>query len=92
MIPYIGMIFLIGVPVLLLETSIGQFTAMGPVQAYANLAPLFQGLGVTCIITSALVSVYYNLILAWSLFYLFESVAGQKWAYCGQWWNSDGKF
>ncbi|KAI1293823.1 Sodium- and chloride-dependent GABA transporter 2 [Halotydeus destructor] len=87
-IPYIIMIFLIGIPILLLETSLGQYTAMGPVHAYANLSPLFQGLGVASIITSGLIAIYYNVILAWSLLYLFETFRGQKWGSCGNHFNT----
>ena len=33
---------------------------------------------------------YYNVIMAWSLYYLSQSI--QKtvpWSLCGQWWNTD---
>lgn len=46
-------------------------------------------LGMT--IMSALVSINYNVIVAWVLLYLFSIVTGQsyKWTTCGNPWNSE---
>lgn len=90
-IPYIIMIFLVGVPIILMETTIGQFTAMGPVHAYANLAPLFQGIGVTAICISGFIGIYYNVILAWTLVYLIEPFRGERWKTCNNAWNNPGR-
>ena len=38
---------------------------------------------------SFLVSVYYNIIIAWCLYYLFLSFAKDvPWKTCGNWWNT----
>lgn len=38
---------------------------------------------------SFLVCVYYNIIIAWCLYYLFLSMAKDvPWKSCGNWWNS----
>jgi len=42
------------------------------------------------VIVSGLVCVYYNVIVAWTLYYLFMSFrAVLPWATCGNWWNTD---
>ena len=39
---------------------------------------------------SFLVSVYYNIIIAWCLYYLFLSMKKEvPWKSCGNWWNTD---
>ena len=43
LIPYILMLFLVGVPVFFLETSFGQFASLGPVTAW-KISPFCKGL------------------------------------------------
>lgn len=41
---------------------------------------------------SFLVCVYYNVIIGWSLYYLFASFQGTlPWTQCDQWWNEQSK-
>lgn len=40
-------------------------------------------------INSFYVTVYYNIIIAWCLFYLFASFRRKlQWSDCGNWWNT----
>lgn len=42
------------------------------------------------IINSVLGTLYYNVIIAWALFYFVLSFRSQLlWADCGHWWNTD---
>lgn len=42
---------------------------------------------------SFLVCIYYNIIIAWCLYYLFLSMAKDvPWKSCGNWWNTDKCF
>lgn len=42
------------------------------------------------VIISGLTCVYYNVIVAWTLYYLFKSFAAHvPWATCDNWWNTD---
>lgn len=43
MIPYIVMVFVIGLPIFFSELFVGQFSGLGPIKAYRYLAPIFQG-------------------------------------------------
>lgn len=51
---------------------------------------LFTGVGYTVIIIALYVGFYYNVIIAWSLYYLFSSCTNElPWQRCGNKWNSD---
>jgi hypothetical protein len=51
---------------------------------------LSLGLGWATVINSFLVSIYYNVIIAWVLFYFFASFRSKlQWSDCGNWWNTE---
>lgn len=53
----------------------------------------FSGVGFASMMVSFLVCVYYNIIIAWCLYYLFLSMAKDvPWKSCGNWWNTDKCF
>lgn len=37
------MLFLVGIPIFFLETSIGQFSGLSPTHVFAEMVPLFTG-------------------------------------------------
>lgn len=42
------------------------------------------------ILIVSLVAIYYNMIIAYVLFYLFASLTNNlPWQHCGNWWNTD---
>ena len=46
------------------------------------------GIGYGMVVVSFLVCIYYNVIIGWSLFYLFASMQSVlPWTLCDQWWN-----
>lgn len=73
LIPYTLMLLLIGIPCFLLELNIGQYTGLGPVTLYSKWAPLFKGLGFANFMSQTFVGLYYNMIIAWTIYYLFAS-------------------
>ncbi|RWS24554.1 Sodium- and chloride-dependent glycine transporter 2-like protein, partial [Leptotrombidium deliense] len=91
-IPYIVMVFIIGLPLFLIELSLGQFSALGPAHLYKELCPLLKGVGMASVVASFVVGIYYNMIIAWTIFYFFESFVGQKWQFCGQYFNTKDCF
>ncbi|CAF4127459.1 unnamed protein product [Rotaria socialis] len=92
LIPYFTLYFLIGAPLYYLELALGQFTSRGPASAFV-LAKGWQGVGFAMIINSILGTLYYNVIIAWALFYFVLSFRKRLlWADCGHWWNSNGCF
>uniref|UniRef100_A0A7M4EEH8 Transporter n=1 Tax=Crocodylus porosus TaxID=8502 RepID=A0A7M4EEH8_CROPO len=85
LIPYTLMLALAGLPLFFLECSLGQFASLGPVSVW-RILPMFQGVGITMVLISTFVTIYYNVIIAYALYYLFASF--QKvlpWSECFEW-------
>ena len=81
---------LFGLPILLLECSIGQLTRSGPVRAMERMCTLSQGLGIAMSALSLLTSVYHSVVLAWALKLLASSAnVPLVWTGCNQIWNDN---
>lgn len=88
-IPYVIFLCLCGVPLFFLETAYGQFSSLSPIAAW-RMVPMFKGVGVGMVIVSGLVCIYYNVIVAWTLYYLFMSFrAVLPWSTCTNSWNTE---
>uniref|UniRef100_T1E7G7 Transporter n=1 Tax=Crotalus horridus TaxID=35024 RepID=T1E7G7_CROHD len=86
LIPYTIMLALAGLPLFFMECSLGQFASLGPVSVW-RILPLLQGVGITMVIISTFVTIYYNVIIAYSLYYLFASFQRVlPWAECNPEW------
>uniref|UniRef100_A0A8C9F3J7 Transporter n=1 Tax=Pavo cristatus TaxID=9049 RepID=A0A8C9F3J7_PAVCR len=73
LIPYFLMLLLVGLPLFLMELSLGQYGAAGPITVW-KCSPLpGAGVGVGMLVVSSLVSIYYNVIIAWAFYYLGSS-------------------
>ncbi|XP_034034550.1 sodium-dependent proline transporter isoform X2 [Thalassophryne amazonica] len=72
LIPYFIMLFCTGVPLFLMELSLGQYGAAGPITVW-KCCPLLKGIGIGMICVSTLVCLYYNVIIAWTFYYLGSS-------------------
>lgn len=75
---YLGCVFLLGLPVMLSEFSIGRHTHSNTMRAYLKLAPgtnwfLLGGMGV---LAGFLILGYYSVVCGWTLEYLFQSALG----------------
>ncbi|XP_069970979.1 sodium- and chloride-dependent glycine transporter 1-like [Penaeus vannamei] len=89
LIPYVIMLLCAGLPLFFMELALGQYVSLGPNILFPKLAPIFSGLGWGMIVVSALVAIYYNLILAWTLFYTFASFTSVlPWGHCDNDFNS----
>ncbi|CAG0896895.1 unnamed protein product [Darwinula stevensoni] len=85
LLPYIFMLFLVGIPMFLVELTIGQFSAFTPIKCFSNMAPVLAGIGMTSFLESIKDIVSYNMIIAWSLYYLGLSFKSDlPWTHCGQ--------
>jgi len=73
LIPYVLFLIFAGMPLYLLELSMGQFTSKGPVAVW-HVSYLFVGIGYAAITIALFCSVYYNVIVAWVLRYLYLSI------------------
>ncbi|XP_068612390.1 sodium- and chloride-dependent GABA transporter 2-like [Brachionichthys hirsutus] len=89
-IPYLLFLVLCGIPLFLLETSLGQYTSLGGVSAWRTVCPLFGGLGYASQVMILHGCVYYVVILAWALLYLTYSFQAElPWSHCNNTWNTE---
>merc|ERR1711935_192361 len=88
LIPYFVMLVLAGLPIFFMSTAIGQFCSLGPGKVY-SMAPVFRGLGIAMGFYSVIVGIYYNMIIAYSSFYMFASFTTElPWSKCDNYWNN----
>ncbi|XP_010014148.1 PREDICTED: sodium- and chloride-dependent GABA transporter 3-like, partial [Nestor notabilis] len=90
LIPYVVFFICCGIPVFFLETALGQFTSEGGITCWRKVCPLFEGIGYATQVIEAHLNVYYIIILAWAIFYLFNCFTTElPWATCGHEWNTE---
>ncbi|XP_061674667.1 sodium- and chloride-dependent transporter XTRP3A-like isoform X2 [Syngnathoides biaculeatus] len=73
LIPYLVMLFIVGVPFLYMELAIGQKMRLGSIGAWSAISPYLGGVGLASVVASLYLCLYYNIINAWSFWYLFNS-------------------
>ncbi|XP_036721873.1 sodium- and chloride-dependent GABA transporter 2 isoform X2 [Balaenoptera musculus] len=89
-IPYLIFLFTCGIPVFLLETALGQYTSQGGITAWRKICPIFEGIGYASQTIVILLNIYYIIVLAWALFYLFSSFTTDlPWGSCRHDWNTE---
>ncbi|XP_077432557.1 sodium- and chloride-dependent transporter XTRP3A isoform X2 [Vanacampus margaritifer] len=71
LIPYLLMLFIEGVPLFYMELAIGQKMRLGSIGAWSAINPYLGGLA--SVVASLYLCLYYNVINAWSFWYLFNS-------------------
>ncbi|XP_077382456.1 sodium- and chloride-dependent transporter XTRP3A-like isoform X2 [Festucalex cinctus] len=67
------MLFIVGVPLLYMELAIGQKMRLGSIGAWSAINPYLGGVGFASVVASVYICLYYNIINAWSFWYLFNS-------------------
>ncbi|XP_043978931.1 sodium- and chloride-dependent neutral and basic amino acid transporter B(0+) isoform X1 [Gambusia affinis] len=82
LIPYFTMLLVTGLPLFLLESSFGQFCSQGPINIW-RAVPVLQGVGIGMVMVTLLIAIYYNVIIGYSLYYMFASMQSPlPWASC----------
>lgn len=71
-VPYLIMLFVLGIPLFYLELSLGQAVKRGPIMAWFSISPNLGGIGFSALVVNSFICIYYNIIIAWVLFYLFN--------------------
>lgn len=88
LIPYFTMLICGAVPLFLMELIMGQYQRQGAIAVW-KIAPLFKGIGICQCLIAFYVAFYYNVIIAWSLYYLVSSFAYVlPWTTCNNTWNT----
>merc|ERR1712136_644306 len=87
LIPYSIFLILGGIPIFFLEVSLGQYMSEGGVTSW-RMVPIGTGIGYASMVIVALLNIYYIVILAWAIFYLFQSFTTDTlpWAICDPDW------
>lgn len=67
------MLFVEGMPLLYLELAIGQKFQKGSIGVWNAIHPYLGGIGVASAAVSLLLAIYYNAIITWCFFYMFNS-------------------
>ncbi|MFH4977086.1 hypothetical protein AB6A40_003795 [Gnathostoma spinigerum] len=89
LIPYTIMVLLGGIPLFLMELSLGQYYKKGAITTWGRICPLFKGIGYCVIMISFYTDFFYNVIIAWALhFFLASFTTELPWASCSNDYNS----
>jgi len=72
-IPYWMALFLIGIPITLIEVGLGQFHQTGDVGAFSRMHRRLGGVGFSSIVCGYIVVTYYCVLLAWVINVFFDS-------------------
>ncbi|KAM4703985.1 sodium-dependent neutral amino acid transporter B(0)AT2-like [Rhinophrynus dorsalis] len=70
---YFLLLLIIGIPLFFLELAAGQSIRQGSIGVWKHISPRLAGIGFASCVVCAFVALYYNVIIGWSLFYLFNS-------------------
>ena len=86
LIPYVILLVLVGKPMYFMEVSLGQFAGLGPLAVW-KLSPIGRGVGFAMCTLSTIVAIYYNVVMAYCLHYMFSSFASVlPWEECNPEW------
>lgn len=79
-IPYLMALILIGIPVLCLEISLGQYYQRGDVSVFGGIHKRMRGVGLISVSCGYVLFTYYSMLITWVVRTLFESgTAGAPW-------------
>uniref|UniRef100_H2Z312 Transporter n=1 Tax=Ciona savignyi TaxID=51511 RepID=H2Z312_CIOSA len=89
LIPYILSVVFLAIPVLILESSFGQYCQAGVLKSWSRV-PIFKGVGYAGIVCVFHSNVFYVIILTWVIKYMVASCRSVlPWTTCGNKWNTE---
>lgn len=72
-VPYLMALFIVGLPVLILEIALGQFHQTGNVGVFGRFHARFRGVGMATVACAFMLVIYYSMLLSWVARAFFES-------------------
>ncbi|XP_046562234.1 sodium- and chloride-dependent glycine transporter 2-like [Haliotis rubra] len=89
LLPFLLCILIIGFPVFFLEASLSQFSGRATPRVW-SFCPMFKGVGVGALVMYVACIPYYNILLAWPIYYMVKSCSSVlPWTTCGNDWNTN---
>jgi SNF family Na+-dependent transporter len=76
-IPYILALFLVGIPLLVLEFAMGQYYQMGHVGAFGSIHMRLRGVGLSAVLNGFFIVVYYTMLIGWVVNGFFQSFSSE---------------
>ncbi|XP_059410448.1 sodium-dependent neutral amino acid transporter B(0)AT2 [Carassius carassius] len=73
MLLYVMLLLIIGVPLFFMELAAGQSIRQGSIGVWKHISPRLVGIGYSSCMVCFFVALYYNVIIAWALFYMGNS-------------------
>lgn len=73
LVPYMIVLIFLGIPIFALESAAGQSYKQGSLQIWGTINPYLSGVGVASLFCTWLVALYYNVLIAWALYYFGAS-------------------
>jgi solute carrier family 6 amino acid/orphan transporter-like 15/16/17/18/20 len=74
LIPFAVMLILEGIPLFLVELGMGQKMRLGSLGVWNTIHPWLGGIGIASCVVTFFVALYYNVIITWCFYYLFNSL------------------
>jgi SNF family Na+-dependent transporter len=74
LIPFAVMLILEGIPLFLIELGMGQKMRLGSLGVWNTIHPWLGGIGIASCVVTFFVALYYNVIITWCFYYLFNSL------------------
>jgi Na+-dependent transporters of the SNF family len=68
------MLILEGIPLFLVELGMGQKMRLGSLGVWNTIHPWLGGIGIASCVVTFFVALYYNVIITWCFYYLFNSL------------------
>ncbi|PSN56600.1 hypothetical protein C0J52_01586 [Blattella germanica] len=68
------MLILEGIPLFLIELGIGQKMRLSSLGVWNTIHPWLGGIGIASCVVTFFVALYYNVIITWCFYYLFNSL------------------
>ncbi|CAH8558884.1 unnamed protein product [Schistosoma rodhaini] len=90
LIPYGLMLIFGGIPLFYMELALGQFIRKGAITSWGRVCPLLKGVGYSVVLVAFYTDWFYNMIIAWSLYYFGVSFTfNLPWMSCNNAWNTE---